>query len=253
MVAFGITFFWNIFFFEHSQQVYTSYIDSDCGFYISFIKNKKLKGNHSQINGHRTMKVFQKNIKSRTMKKLLILFALVFFSMTSHAQLSFRVGMTAPKILLENHSPNLGLNVGILKAFGGGGFQFITGVIFTQKGTKIDFNGLETKVRVNYIDIPLNLSYGINLGLSSRVFVEIGPYIGLALNGKEKVGDFVPKVLEIGKDINWFAGGMNIGLNFRFSRVQIGLGYNRSITSILKSNIQSSVNQYSSVNLSYVL
>ncbi|MCU7549358.1 PorT family protein [Chitinophagaceae bacterium LB-8] len=55
------------------------------------------------------------------------------------------------------------------------------GVLFTQKGTK--WENSDTKIKLSYIDIPVNLLYKPVLG-TGKMVVGFGPYVGFGIGGK---------------------------------------------------------------------
>jgi len=58
------------------------------------------------------------------------------------------------------------------------------GYCILQKGFKRD----EDKVRINYLEIPLNLALQHDLG-DAKLFAQAGPYIGIGLSAKTKDSD----------------------------------------------------------------
>lgn len=63
----------------------------------------------------------------------------------------------------------------------GTGTYIQPGVLFTQKGTK--WENSETKTKLSYIDIPVNLIYKPVLGTGNMV-LGFGPYVGFGIGGK---------------------------------------------------------------------
>ncbi|WP_020598819.1 porin family protein [Spirosoma panaciterrae] len=61
-------------------------------------------------------------------------------------------------------------------------------LVYSTKGTKLNeantgLSATETTLAFNYLELPLQLTYGFSAG-TGRVVVGAGPYVGYALNGK---------------------------------------------------------------------
>ncbi len=68
----------------------------------------------------------------------------------------------------------------------GTGIYVQPGVLYTMKGTKN--NDDDTKVKISYIDVPVNLLYKPILGTGNMV-LGFGPYVGFGIGGKVEEGD----------------------------------------------------------------
>lgn len=64
-------------------------------------------------------------------------------------------------------------------------FYFAPGLLFATKGYKFEEGGVEEKVTLNYLEVPLNLVYKPVLG-NGNLIVAFGPYLGYGLGGKYK-------------------------------------------------------------------
>ena len=147
------------------------------------------------------------------------------------------------------------------------------GLIFTKKGASEDFDELKKnnpdiysltgyrKVKVGYIEIPINVAGGLDLG-PGQIQVFAGPYIAFAVVGREKVdyqywlysGDsgydknsyvikFKNTVLESDYDKyendDDFAGfqklidmGFNFGLGYKAYNMLFNIGYSLGLTNL---------------------
>jgi hypothetical protein len=82
------------------------------------------------------------------------------------------------------HDLTTGFNAGINAEMPlGGGMYLQPGILFTQKGAKLEQSS--DKVKLNYIDIPVNLVYKPILGKGNMV-LGFGPYVGFGLGGKRE-------------------------------------------------------------------
>lgn len=68
----------------------------------------------------------------------------------------------------------------------GTGLYVQPGVLYTLKGAKN--KDADSKVKISYIDVPVNLLYKPILGTGNMV-LGFGPYVGFGIGGKEKFGD----------------------------------------------------------------
>ena len=61
-------------------------------------------------------------------------------------------------------------------------FYFQPGVLYSSKGTKLE-NSNDTKLSLNYVEVPLNLVYKPVLG-TGRLLLGFGPYVAYGIGGK---------------------------------------------------------------------
>jgi hypothetical protein len=66
-------------------------------------------------------------------------------------------------------------------------FYVQPGLLFTTKGAKNTVAGVDTKVNISYLEIPINLLYKPTLG-DGKLLLGFGPYIGIGVGGKYKIG-----------------------------------------------------------------
>ncbi|MBL7700323.1 MAG: OmpA family protein [Chitinophagaceae bacterium] len=149
------------------------------------------------------------------MRKFYLFLALVCMAHLSHSQLRMAIlgGGHSASIKEENSIPSWettikpgysskgGLHLGILVEVplsANNRLFFQPGILYTEKGRKFYMrNDTATSIAtdtisaaytlaVNYIDIPLNLTYKLPLSKKANFFLSAGPYIGLFYNGKQK-------------------------------------------------------------------
>ena len=169
--------------------------------------------------------------------KLLYLIAFVCFAQFANAQtfgikggvnfanMSFSVDQfdVSPKSIT-------GFHLGLVSDFKlQESLHFNTGLLYSLKGTKGEMEGESGSIKINYLEIPLNLAYKFSINESSDFFIQAGPYLAYALNGKEKGGGETYD-LEFGTD-NWkrldfglgFGGGVEFGSFVTSLNYQLGL------------------------------
>ena len=124
------------------------------------------------------------------MKKVFLVAAIALAAVAANAQVKF--------------GPKVGLNFSTMSSKGGGfsadakmrtGYQigmvfqgdiapnvFVQpSILFSSKGSKYD--NTDTKVVANYIDVPVNFGYRINLG-GANLNLLAGPYLAYGVGGK---------------------------------------------------------------------
>lgn len=99
------------------------------------------------------------------------------------------------------YSKRAGLNLGILvdvPISSNNRWHFQPGIIYMEKGRKFyrrndtttsiltDTISTSHNLGINYIDIPLNLTYKIPMSSKASFFLSAGPYVGFFYNGKQK-------------------------------------------------------------------
>ncbi len=142
------------------------------------------------------------------------------------------------------------------------GLSFEPGAMFVTKGYKLEKSttvaGVTMKgegtMNLNYIDVPLNLKYTLNLG-NLNVWGSVGPYIGIGINGKSKasltVGNDTKKEeadIKFGSDdddhLKMLDYGLGLGVGAEFNHIILGLYYNIGMANL--SNIDT--DDYSTKN-----
>jgi OmpA-OmpF porin, OOP family len=149
------------------------------------------------------------------MKKLYILLAFICLANLSYSQLRMAIlgGPHSASVKEKNSLPSWetdikpgyskrpGLNLGILvdvPLSSNNRWHFQPGIIYMEKGRKFymrndtvtsiltDTISSSYNLGINYIDIPLNLTYKLPLSKKASFFLSAGPYLGFFYNGKQK-------------------------------------------------------------------
>jgi len=114
-------------------------------------------------------------------------------------------------------------------------FSVQPGLLFSTKGFKMKIDGIDgfyeamnINVNLNYLEIPINAIYKIELG-SSKLCINAGPYLGYALSGIVSVDDDSESI-DIGSsdddDLKALDYGFNIGAGIEINdAITIGLQY----------------------------
>jgi len=110
-----------------------------------------------------------------------------------------------------------------------------TGLLFSTKGYKISEGGSSTTTSVNYLEIPINTIYKIEIG-SAKLCLSAGPYLAYAASGTKK-GEGYNDKLDIGSDdddtYKALDYGLNIGAGVELNdKITIGLQYGLGLANI---------------------
>ena len=110
-----------------------------------------------------------------------------------------------------------------------------TGLLFSTKGYKISEGGSSTTTSVNYLEIPINTIYKIEIG-SAKLCLSAGPYLAYAASGTKK-GEGYNDKLDIGSDdddtYKALDYGLNIGAGVELNdKITIGLQYGIGLANI---------------------
>ena len=184
------------------------------------------------------------------MKKATIITLLMVSVFAANAQIGIRGGATLSNLKFDDSSLTgknlMGVNLGITNAFGSGNTRFKTGLIFVQKGFKVDLYDDDMKFRMIYIDIPLNVSVKI----TEKLIVEGGPYLGIGLFAYTKYQN-ERSGWEWFDDGGRLEGGVNAGISYLIQpKLQLGLSYNLGLLNIDDSELS---NRYANLTLTYLL
>jgi hypothetical protein len=134
-----------------------------------------------------------------------------------------------------------GFQIGVVGEYAlGESFAIQPGILFATQGTKFKFTDeaeITETFSLNYIQVPINAQYRIDLG-GAKLLLQAGPYLGYAIGGKDKYeagGASESDDIEFGskdEEINPFDFGLGLGAGVQFSNFQVGLGYNLGLTNL---------------------
>jgi hypothetical protein len=94
---------------------------------------------------------------------------------------------------------------------------------------------MNLNVNLNYLEIPINAIYKIEVG-SSKLCINAGPYLGYALSGKTSIGE-ESESLAVGSsdddDLKALDYGFNIGAGIEINdAITIGLQYGLGLANL---------------------
>lgn len=196
------------------------------------------------------------------MKKLLFVAIIAIGAISANAQVKFGVkaGLNFAKQTASVSGGSVstnsmtGFHAGIISEFNlSENLVLQPGLLFSQKGAKISFGGSDYTDIYNYLDIPINLMYKINVD-GAKILLFTGPSLSYALSGKEKVGDNSVDI-EFGSGDNQmrrFDLGFGIGGGLEFGSIQATANYNFGLANISNSTDAKLKNNVFSISVAYL-
>lgn len=177
------------------------------------------------------------------MKKVFFVAVAILAAVAGNAQVKFgpKVGLNFSTMSMDGADEKMrtGYQVGMVFQGDIAPNVFIQpSILFSSKGSTYD-NSICEKVVANYIDIPVNFGYRINLG-GANLNLLAGPYLAYGVGGKI-TSDFILATNE--RDIKWgtdkneddfrpFDMGLNLGGGFEFNNFQVSLQYGFGLLNI---------------------
>lgn len=186
------------------------------------------------------------------MKKGISLFSLLllFITVQSFAQVKFGVkaGLNLSNMTEKddvhtysnNYKMKTGFHLGVTAEFPiSEFFSFEPALLYSTKGFIDKDLDYKATASVNYLEIPMNAIYKINLG-GTMMLISAGPYLGFALSGKYKGTEHgldFDESINIGNnedtdDIKALDYGLNIGVGVEIKQIIIGLQYGLGLANI---------------------
>jgi hypothetical protein len=126
-------------------------------------------------------------------------------------------------------------------------FSVIPELNFSQKGFKIEFEedgeSANLTYNLNYLTLPINLAYKVDLGLSGKILLFAGPYLGygLSISGKAKAAGITVDLEEAGMELKFGSDednvkaldfGVNVGAGYQYEKVFFKLQYNLGLSNL---------------------
>ena len=165
---------------------------------------------------------------------LIAVLCLILTSTSLYSQLNVQAGLNSSSISFSvegfslETSSLIGFHAGVnYRNKIGNSFYLTPGLLFSQKGASLefDFGGAveESKIKMNYIDIPVIFTYQSNP--EKGFFVEGGPYFGLLLSADADGED-------VKDDFNSLDIGIGAGVGYDLGQLLLGLRYNIGLTDL---------------------
>ncbi|GET25015.1 porin family protein [Prolixibacter sp. NT017] len=185
------------------------------------------------------------------MMKKLILFAVVCLMLSAtvaraqESEVGVKGGLNLSSISVDyGNDKNLkaGFFAGVYNKIPlGNTFALQPELLYSVKGVKYNYNNTfsnsETKVNLNYIDLPVKMVFN----LSKNFDVQFGPYVSYLLNGDINTSTEVLNYYsqnsnkEIDrKDFNALDYGLSAGVGFDLESMLLGVNYNVGLNQVAK-------------------
>lgn len=166
---------------------------------------------------------------------------------------SLIAGFNLASLKTENNSDydklKPGFHVGGAVAFPLSEFLAIEpGLRFSMKGESYEYSGYNTSNNLNYLEIPLNGVYKVDLG-GNVVLLNAGPYLGISLGSKRKTSNDGNST-KVKIDTETLDYGLNAGASFLMEPYTFGLQYGLGLADVF--NVTSN-NRVISLSLGYRL
>lgn len=181
-------------------------------------------------------------------QKIVVLFIMLYSIININAQRAgVKAGLNLSQAVYEVEG--LGITTSNLVGFQAGlvgeltfteNFHLNSGLLYTVKGVKVTFLGVDVDFPISFLELPLNVAYKHDLG-NARVYAQSGPYIALGVSAKSKNGDDVDDV-EFGSadnELKRLDYGFNFGVGIEIERAQVGVNYGLGVANL--SNFSRSV------------
>ena len=175
------------------------------------------------------------------MKRIILIFVLSIFITAVYAQrVGIKAGLNLGNAQYEYTKTSIGTSnlagfqIGIITETPLSNELFLnSGILYSQKGTKLSVMGIEAEFPIQYLEIPFGLTYKYDL-VNSKIYAQAGPYLGAGLSAKMKAGGD-EQSLEFGSDTDQmkrFDIGFNFGAGLEIKKVQLGINYGLGLVNL---------------------
>jgi opacity protein-like surface antigen len=176
------------------------------------------------------------------MKKVLLIVVVTLLGLgnlsAQEVKFGAKVGLNSSNLRGDmDFDSKIGFNVGAFAEISlSDKFIFQPELLFSTQGAKFEGSDANATVsiKVNYLNIPLMLKYGV----TDKLFLEFGPQLGFLLSGKSKFevtygGETVSEEQDIKDSSKSFDFGLNFGASFDVAEnIMIGARYNLGLSNI---------------------
>ncbi len=158
-------------------------------------------------------------------------------------QFGVRAGMNINSLSEGDLDSRIGYHVGAVMDWNVAKNLYVQpGLFFTTRGAKSEFKfedeGIqvseETKYNLNYLQIPISVSYRFPVSEQFKIDVNAGPYFAMGIGGKYKFEGEEEDVFGDEGDCKRFDTGLRIGAGVHIQKVSIGLIYDLGLANIAK-------------------
>ena len=189
------------------------------------------------------------------MKRLFTLFAATIMTVASYAQYNTgdisiqetnvffgaRIGIDFARLTgdIDNVNSRTGLTLGAIfgvKVSESTPIILETGLYYTERGASQPYEGYKVKTRLSYLEMPILIKYGFDLGHNMAILPYVGPYFSVGVGGNIK--DNKESVNAYSYDrYNRPDVGMKFGCGFEYNHLYLEAGYQLGIANIAKKDL----------------
>lgn len=120
------------------------------------------------------------------MRKVLLVFFLLGFVVTAHAQFGVRAGFSSSNFSDTNYEAKSGFHLGAYYTLGTGFISIEPGIQYSQKGYQTeDLSGNAVEEKLGYIDVPVL----VRVNLIPAVNIFAGPQASIFASSDYQIGD----------------------------------------------------------------
>ena len=148
---------------------------------------------------------------------------------------------------MDGGSTKTGLNVGIAAGYQlipSSPLYFETGLYYTEKGGKGNYEGKKFSYNLNYLELPLLLKYAAPFADRGTVQPYVGGYLACGIGGKVK--DYGNRQAFSSFDDNYFKrfdGGLRLGCGVQYDIVYAEAAYEFGLANICNDSFDTSHNR----------
>lgn len=168
-----------------------------------------------------------------------------------HVNIGIKGGLNVYNINNDNNSEydaKVGFNVGLLGHIHlAKQLAFQPELVYSAQGAKFKTLGVETKLNLDYINVPMLIQYMFDNGFR----IQAGPQVGFLVSAKAKVGDTKVDVKDNLKTVDF---GLGAGLGYVDPKSGFGIDarYNLGLSNINENNTAKSYNRGLQVGVFYL-
>jgi hypothetical protein len=114
---------------------------------------------------------------------------------------------------------------------------FNTGLLYSLKGAKVEGDEFSPneQIKINYLEIPLNLAYKFPLKEKSDFFIQAGPYVGYGLSGTDEYGEESIDLFSDEGGGKRFDYGLGFGGGVDFGKLVVSIDYQLGLANLIES------------------
>lgn len=155
----------------------------------------------------------------------------------------FRLGMAVASVhsdaaILDGSDPKAGLDVGFVvgtRIVPNTPLYFESGLSYTEKGGKGDYQGSKFTYSLDYLELPLLLKYKAMIAPDVTIDPYIGGYLAVGVGGKIKDYGEREAYSSFGSDkasFKRFDGGIRLGCGLSYNMLSFGISYDIGLANV---------------------